>query len=214
MLKSGNGGNFLLKTRVDDVSRKLSTGSKFSVAYAVEARVASNFRRGGISSHLGVLDVDWIPTPLQLPTEVLMNPLSAVGAIDAHGPLVLEKPSKIQFRGPPFYIESAPFAAKLSDMPSSPSIANPFDVSYQIENKTGLHQHLTIRMQPAGSEGLLLCGTTAGELNLGPNETLSLTYNMLATRPGLLFLPSLEVVSSRYRSWVIHDKKQEIYVLP
>jgi hypothetical protein len=210
----------MYRTNAEDPSRRLSVGSRFSIAYTLEANVKPSFRQGGISSHLGVLEVDWVPTALPLPAEVELNPNSAVGIIQAHGPLVLQKPSKIRFRGPPYYIESTPFEAKLLRVPFSPCVANPFEVCYKIENKTHLHQLLTIRMNVPSladaADGLLLCGEMVGELTLGPNENRTLTYSFIATRPGPLKLPALHVASDRYKSWVIHEEgtSDNVFVFP
>ena len=221
VLKSGSDDNLILQTKRDDPSRKLCVGSKLSIAYTVEAKMTSNFRRGGVSSRLGVVEVDWLPAPFKLPTEVLSHPSSSsIGKLRTHGPLALEKPSKSQFHGPPFYVENAPFDAVIVELPSSPSVGTSFHVVYCVQNKTNLHQRVTIDMNapPVSSlgEGLLLCGTISGELSFGPYESRTLSYNFLANRPGPLSLPALNIVSRRYGSWVVHDKerKREVYVFP
>ena len=218
VLKSGL-DNIILPPSKNDRLRKLTPGSKFSLAYAVQASVNSNFLRGGISSNLGVLDVAWLPAAMELPAEVLMDSLSDFGTFTAHGPLALKKPAMISFRGPPFYIESSPFEAKVTGVPSSLSVATPFHVSYSVVNKTNQHQLLTIQVNtPALDNGaaadLLICGTSTGTMKMGPAEKRTLTYTFLATKPGPVSLPSLEVAASRYKSWVIHDNSHEVFVFP
>ena len=206
-------------------TRTLSIGSKFTVAYAVEAKLKSGFRRGGVSSNLGVLEVDWSPVALGVPKEVSSSSRTTVGSIESHGPLILQSPSTMRFRAPACYIESAPFEVELTIVPPTPSVAAPFQVLCSITNKTHLHQLLTIQLHTpaltdgAPREGLLLSGTTRGELTLGPQESQTLQYTFLASHPGPLRLPALQIASTRYKSWVVHEgggggARHDVYVLP
>lgn len=216
----------LYKTTPDDQSRRLSTtDAEFSISYVVEAKMRPTVLRGGLSSHLGVIEVEWLPKMLPLPLEIASNPLAAAAGIKAHGPLVLSTPSVVRFRGPPFYIESAPFNAEMIKCSEVPSASRPFEIGYMIQNNTISHQHLTIKLHTfpivdgmQGSEGdsLLLAGTVQGDLTLNPNEVRTLSYTFLAIRPGLFKLPALEVLSTSYNTYVVQEqgKNREVFVLP
>lgn len=181
--------------------------------------------RGGLSSHLGVIEVEWLPKTLSLPPEIAADPIATAAGIDAHGPLVLTVPSIVRFRGPPFYIESAPFNAEMIKCSGVPSASKPFDVAYRIQNNTLSHQHLTIKLhtlpvtdgvQATERDSLLLAGTVQGDLTLNPHEVRTLSYTLLAIHPGLYKLPALEVLSTRYNTYVIQEqgKNMDLFVLP
>jgi len=215
----------LYKSVQGDPSRFLSTDSKFGVAFTVKARLGEEYRRGGISSFLGCLLVDWRPKALELPAEC--ESLSTFGALSAHGPLALETPSTIRFRGPACYVERAPFEVKSVTIPSSLKSVTPFDVKYVVKNTTALHQVLKVRLggssdlfegSVAKMGGLLLSGFTQGQITLGPFEHQTVTFTIIATRPGEVALPALQISSSRYQRWIINDgdgaSRKRIYVSP
>lgn len=216
----------LYKTAADDQSRRLSTtDAEFSVSYVVEAKMRPDVLRGGVSSHLGVIEVEWLPQTLPLSPEIVANATAAAAGIDSHGPLVLSTPSIVRFRGPPFYIESAPFSAEMIKCSDVPSASKPFDISYRIQNNTISHQHLTIKLhtlpivdgvQASEGDTLLLAGTVHGDLTLNPFEVRKLSYTFLAIHPGLFKLPALEVLSTKYGTYVIQEqgKNMEMFVLP
>lgn len=222
----GGSDGLLCKTTEDDETRRLSTtDAAFSISYVVQARMRPTVRRGGLSSHLGIMEVEWLPKKLLLPPEVASDPLSAAEGIEAHGPLVLSTPPIVRFRGPPFYIESAPFDAELVKYSDAPTVSKPFEVAYKIQNNTISHQHLTIKLhtlpivdgvKPLEDDGLLIAGTVQGALTLNPREVRTLSYTYLAVRPGHFKLPALEVMSARYNAWVVHEqgKNNEVFVLP
>ena len=225
LLPESNRGNLLSEGDHPSAPRTLSTGSKLSVAYSVQTKLKPDFVRGGVSAFLGIVEVDWAPVPLILPEETALGSKLTMGSIETHGPLALQSPATMRFRGPPCYIESAPFEAKVTRMPSSPSVVTPFEVCYGIENKTDSHQCLTMYLDAPplndGSssprDGLVVSGSTSGELSLGPNEYHTLTFTFLATRPGPLELPGLHIASSRYNSWVIKEDgatRNQVYILP
>jgi hypothetical protein len=169
-LRSGSfdgSGNLLV---MDDDSlnstRVLSTGSDLTVAYAIHAKLKSGFRRGGVSSYLGILEVDWSPAAIHLSDDVMLSSITSVGSIESHGPLVLQSPCTMRFRAPACYNERAPFEARVERIPPTPLVASPFDVCYGHVNKTSLHQLLTIQLKAPvltdGTctlvDGLLVCG--------------------------------------------------------
>jgi hypothetical protein len=216
----------LYKTAADDQSRRLSTtDALFSVSYVVEAKMRPSVLRGCLSSHLGVIEVKWLPKAIPLSTDISKDPSAVAAGIDAHGPLVLSTPSIVRFRGPPFYIESAPFNAEMVQCSEVPSASKPFEIAYKIQNNTALHQHLTIKLhtlpivdggKASDDDRILLAGTVQGDLTLNPHEMRTLSYTLLAIRPGHFHLPALEVLSTRYNTYVIQEQgmSKEIFVLP
>ena len=215
----------IYKSTLDDPCRILSSSSKFGVAFTVMARLRDEYRRGGISSFLGSLLVDWKPSTLELPKEC--EALSTFGDTSAHGPLALDKPCTIRFQGPPCYVESAPFEVKHVHIPSSLCAATPFEVKCVIKNTTALHQDVKIRVGGSSDQfegsvakvgGLLLSGFTQGQLALGPFEQQTVSFTIIATRPGEVALPALQISSSRYQRWIINDgdgsSRKRVFVLP
>lgn len=216
---------FLYKSTTDDPCRILSTKSRFGVAFTVTGRLGDEYRRGGISSFLGNLLVDWRPSVLALPAEC--EALSTFDDLTAHGPLALDSPSTIRFRGPPCYIERAPFEVEAESITSSLKTAMPFDIKYTITNTTTLHQSLNIRLggssdlfegSVAKFGGLLLSGFTQGQITLGPLERQVVGFTVISCRPGEVVLPALQISSSRYQRWVINDgdgaSRKRVYVMP
>lgn len=165
---------------------------------------------------LGLISVDWLPSSIDLPEEVRSNPI--FDQVDGHGPLPLLAPLTIQFRGPPCYIENAPFKAAFQCHPSVPKASIPFEVKYSIWNKTSTHQVLSISL--GGDENdqeILVCGIMNGELRLAPNEAQNICYMAIASRPGLLQLPQVDIVSTRFNSWVVHESGENgrpVCILP
>lgn len=224
--KGGKGGaGELYKPTTNDPSRILSTKSRFGVAFTVVAKLGEEYRRGGISSFLGNLLVDWRPLALDLPSEC--EALSTFAGISAHGPLALVTPSTIRVRGPACYVERAPFEVKAVAISSTLRTAQPFDIKYIVKNTTTLHQLLNIRLGGssdlfAGSVtkygGLLVSGFTPGQITLGPLEQQTVGFTIISTRPGEVALPALQISSSRYQRWVINDgdgaSRKRVYVLP
>ncbi|GAX19945.1 hypothetical protein FisN_1Lh584 [Fistulifera solaris] len=216
----------LYKTTPDDQSRLLSTtDAEFSISYVVEAQMRPNVLRGCLSSHLGVIEVEWLPKAIPLSPDITKDPSAVAAGIDAHGPLALDAPSIVRFRGPPFYIESAPFIAEMVQCSEVPYATKPFEIAYKILNNTALHQHLTIKLhalpivdggKASDDDGILLAGTVQGDLTLNPHEMRTLSYTLLALRPGLIQLPAFEILSTRYNTYVVqeHGKSKEIFVMP
>jgi hypothetical protein len=89
-------------------------------------------------------------------------------------------------------------------------VAVPFHVTYHIKNKTSLYQKLKVVLNdadPANIEarGFLITGLVNGEIALGPFESHTLSYTVLATRAGKIGMPEVGVSSNRYKTWVIHE---------
>jgi hypothetical protein len=222
-LTSGDSdSDVLYKAGPSELSRVLSPSSKLSLAYTVQGYLKDDYKKGGVTSSLGAILVDWLPSTIHLPDEVQKDSTGLDG-IKAHGPLALETPSTMSFAGPLCYIESTPFEAKLQSVPSAPKVAVPFEVNYQIKNKTKVHQTLSVSMNESSagaavqSDGLLISGMINGELYLAPDEEQCLSYTVLALRAGKAALPSLRVSSARYKSWVINDDRgcnRPLYIFP
>lgn len=189
------------------------------------ARLGEEYRRGGISSFLGNILVDWRPSALELPAGC--EALSTFDDLTAHGPLALDTPSTIRFRGPACYVERAPFAVQAVAIPSLLKAATPFDMKYIVTNTTTLHQSLNIRLggssdlfegSVAKFGGLLLSGFTQGQITLGPLERQIVGFTVISCRPGEVALPALQISSSRYQRWVINDgdgaSRKRVYVMP
>jgi hypothetical protein len=173
-----------------------------------EVNMKSNDLKGSVSSWLGVISVDWMPSTLRLPDEAKAGGLA--DSITSHGPLRLNTPPTCRFMGPPCYIENAPFETKMEKVPSALRVAVPFDVTYHIKNKTSLYQKLKVVLNdadPANIEahGFLITGLVNGEIALGPFESHTLSYTALATRAGKIWMPQVGVSSNRYKTWVIQE---------
>ena len=215
------GSSQLYKSSADDTCRFLAEGSKFTVAYSVDVSINEKAAKQAtkVRGPLGAVQVDWLPFPLQLPSEAAVT--SSLRYANSHGPLRLEKPSAIRFPGPNCEVHKAPFRAQLAVMPPAPSVASPFQVNYSIENMTALHQTLNLEMSDpmnnGGDSGLLIAGLINGVLQLGPKEKQTVSYTVMATRPGRAQLPRLSVASNRYNTWVIHESagnQYPLYIFP
>jgi hypothetical protein len=183
-------------------------GSKFSLTWVAEVMMKSHYLKGSVSASFGVISVDWIPSSLRLPEEVAKA--GAVDSITSHGPLRLEKPSTCNFLGPACYIENAPFETKVELPSSSLKVAEPFNVTYHIKNKTSLDQKLHVFLDESSqsgddANGFLISGLISGAVSLGPFESHALSFTALATRTGRILLPQVRVSSDRYKTWVIED---------
>jgi hypothetical protein len=200
-----------------NLTGQLTKGSQLGVAYTLEANMSSEYKKGSVTTALGAVSVHWGPLP------TLLNE----GAQEhAHGPLVLEEPSVMTFRGPSCYVESAPFETVLQAPPTPPRVATPFEMCYRISNKTGVHQKLSVRMTSSDSEGnnqaeegILVSGLVQGEIRLAPYESQILSYTALAMHAGKAMLPALTIASDRYKTWIMNGNdaagaSRQLYVLP
>jgi hypothetical protein len=208
----------------NDTSRRLVEGSKFGLTYTIEPRILDQYMKGSISARLGVIWVDWFPMPMPLPGDFSESQNGS--DVTSHGPLRMLEPSTLKFRGPPCYIENAPFETVLESLPPSPRVATPFVMSYRISNKTGMHQKLSVLMddQSSGdgsrssvSEGILVSGLVNGDIYLAPFESQTLFYTALATKAGKTTMPALSISCDRYETWVIKDEPESsrvVFVMP
>jgi hypothetical protein len=212
----------LFTPKENDSSRILSNGSRFCLTYSVKPLVKDQYIKGSVSTRLGVIWVDWYPVSVPLPEDI---PQSDIESLNSHGPLRLSEPPTLKFRGPPCYIEDAPFETVLESLPPSPRVAIPFEMSYRISNKTGMQQKLSILMSDQSddrersnvSEGVLVSGLVNGDIILSPFESQTLSYTALATKAGKTTMPALSISSDRYKTWLVKDKHEgsrEIFVLP
>ena len=219
MLSGIDDNGLLYKADANDPCRKLNLGSKFSLAWTAQVNLTSSYMKGSVSTSLGVISVDWLPSSLDLPEEV-----ATAGKTDlatGHGPLRLAAVPCCRFMGPPCYIENAPFETSMQKMPSYLRVAVPFDVTYYIKNKTTRDQKLKVLLDDAApsdeSHGFLISGFINGEISVGPLETYSLSYTALATRTGKIPMPPVCVSSDRFKTWVIHEAssvRRSLFVLP
>lgn len=199
-----------------DPCRLLSNGSKFSFVYNVEANM--KIEKPSATLPLGNITVDWLPLSINLPDEVRAHP--GFDDVDAHGPLALATPSSLRFQGPSCYIEKAPFGTSFQCNPAVPKASVPFEVKYNILNKTNTHQVLSVSLDGSPEENqqeILVCGLLNGELRLAPNEAQSFSYTAVATRPGMTKLPQVYIASSRYNSWVVNetaDSSRPVCIMP
>jgi hypothetical protein len=218
--KASSDEGLLYQADVQDPCRKLQMGSKFSLAWTTEVSMKTDYLKGSVSTSLGVISVDWIPTPLELPKEVTAG--GSIDSVGAHGPLSLTTPCTCRFMGPPCYIENAPFETMVDGLSSSPRVAVPFDVTYRIKNKTSIDQKLKVFLNNSAAEsedsdGFLVSGLVNGEVSLGPLESHTLSYTMLATRTGAIPMPKFCISSDRYNTRIVGDSassRRAVFVLP
>lgn len=195
-----------------DLCGRLGKGKKMGVMLTVDAHMKEGHKMGNISTHMGVVCVDWAPKPLPVPPAAA----EAVSVKD-HGPLSLKELSTIKFRGPFCYMENAPFATSVSIEPSAPRVGTPFEVLYRVMNKTGLHQVLEVALQDttATNSSVLIAGSVKGELRLSPQATQLLSYTAIATKAGKVMVPSVTISSNRYNTWLVNGTEpSELYVMP
>jgi hypothetical protein len=207
----------LYQPEPNDPCHVLAPGTKLSVAYTVRPKLLSPLESSSVEATMGRILVDWRPCSPPLSREACRN-MDLFGGVNGHGPLRLSKSSTICFAGPLCRIERSPFDAKLLTLPTSPTVSKPFQISYQVTNKTSSHQLVSLAVDDPVRENssLVFCGTTHGGLALGPSETQTLSYTILATRAGKAQLPSLKLYSNEYQTWVINEDPTQkvVYVMP
>jgi len=193
-----------------DVCRHLGKNKKMCITLTTESHMKN--KTSPVSTNMGVLCVDWSPSPLPVPKAATHSSLD----VKHHGPLALMDQSTIKFRGPACYIESAPFSTSISVEPSTPSVGTPFEVLYRIMNLTNIHQQLSVVLKEVKDEpDILVAGSIKGELRLSPQATHLLSYTAVATKAGKVVFPSVSIVSDRYKTWLVQGAElSELYVLP
>lgn len=207
----------MYKGHAKDPCRILKLGSKFSLAWASEVHVKSHYLKGSVSASLGILSISWSPSPLKIPDEAAHAGFT--NSISSHGPLRLSSTSTCRFMGPPCYIESAPFETSMDKLPDYLEVATPFEITYRIKNKTSWDQKLTVSFDEGAAKEppcFMIDGLVTGEVSLGPFETHTLSYTVIATRTGAHPAPPLCVSSDRYHTWVIREPvlEQTLFISP
>jgi hypothetical protein len=161
--------------------------------------------------------MDWSPVPLQHADEIHFQSEDEYRGI--HGPLPMKQLKLVRQKGPLCYVEVTPFEASFETIPSMPKVGNPFEVRYKISNKTSLHQKLRVLMNDSdtivSSNNMLVSGIINGEITLGPLEKKTLSYSLLVTKVGKISIPTFDVSSVRYNTWVVHGSSMDkVFVSP
>jgi hypothetical protein len=204
----------------DDPCHVLSAGASFGICYAVRGNLRDP-TKNGVSTHLGSILVDWLPSGLRLPNDISKFDTTLLSGILAHGPLALDFPATVRFRGPSCYIESSPFEAEPIVSQADVRLNIPFELQYRIKNRTSVHQQLNYHLDeessvPISESGLIISGLTDGALWLGPTEQQLISFIIVPVRPGELTFPTLQISSERYRTCVIDSAnvRSRLFVLP
>jgi len=203
----------LYKPSLQDPCRNLGIGSSFSLAWTSAVNIRSNYLKGSISASLGVLSVEWSPHPIMAPADAKDL------VLQKHGPLPLSIPSICLVRGPPCYIENAPFEIHTERLVNQ-RIGTPFTLAYEIRNKTAMDQKLKVFLKESDDEDSLcfmVAGFVDGDVSLGPYERVTLAYTAIATLVGFHTVPPIAVLSERYQTWLVHESTEpcrKIFVMP
>jgi hypothetical protein len=210
--------NLLYSPRSDSICRELNFGTKLSIAYTVRPCLKElNDKELKVTTRLGGISIEWTPVPLKLDSKILLSN-TRLGFRDYHGPIPSSsQPMSLKLRGPLCHVDKTPFSASFTTYPIMPTIGTPFEIRYEITNKTSLHQKLRVIMNDsetsASSQNMLVSGTINGEISLGPLEIKNLSYVLLVTKVGDITIPTIDVSSIRYNSWVVHGSNR-IFVSP
>lgn len=160
---------------------------------------------------MGVICVDWAPKGFEIPITSCLD-------VRVHGPLSLDNGSIHKFVGPSCYVESAPFGTSTMIKPSCPRVGLPFELIICIENKSSIHQTISLAMKELDKqhrEDVILAGSTKAELRMCPGEKQVISYTGIATKSGKLNLPPISIASTRYKTWLLRGSTQSVmYVLP
>ena len=216
LIPSGQESDLLFYPKPNDICRKLDAGFKVNVAYSVRPtiRYGNAQQKVSVTAKLGAISIDWSPISLQHSRDDKQI---------THGPLQLEQTSpfkqKFKQKGPVCYVEETPFDASFETVPAMPKVGNPFQVKYEITNKTGLHQRLRVLMNDSetivSSNSMLVSGVINGEIVLGPSEKKVLSYSILVTKVGKIAIPAFDVSSLRYNTWVVKGSTlDKVFVSP
>jgi len=209
---------------------KMKQGSKLSLSYSFSADRSIQHSNRSIKTPLGTVSVHWKPNSFVLGddsvSEANFEKSDDFGL--AYGPLSLTDIEPMKFHGPLCYILNAPFCAQLRDCPSAPKVGLPFQLTYQITNRTAKFQTLTVSMHsnsvrtddstyPSNNE-LLVTGKTKSEMQMAPFETQSIGFTFMSTVAGKVLRPPLTVSSARHQSWVINEiecmNSRYLFVMP
>ncbi len=209
---------------------KMKQGSKLSLSYSFSADRKTHHSNRSIKTPLGTINIHWKPNSFALEddavSEAHIEKFDDFGLV--HGPLSLSDVEPMKFHGPQCYILNAPFSAQLRDCPSAPKVGTPFQLTYQITNRTAKFQTLTVSMHsdsaktddytfPSNNE-LLVTGKLKGEIQVAPFETQSIGFTFISMVAGKVLRPPLTVSSGRHQSWVINEiectNSRYLFVMP
>jgi hypothetical protein len=107
----------------------------------------------------------------------------------------------------------------MDKLPDYLEVATPFEITYRIKNKTSWDQKLIVSFDERAAKEpscFMIDGLVTGEVSLGPFETHTLSYTVIATRTGAHPVPPLCVSCDRYHTWVIREPvlEQTLFVSP
>lgn len=210
-------GLILFSPKENDLCQTLNSGMKLNIAFTLKPNIreVSSQPEESISTRLGAIAIEWAPIPLRLSNEMVVNTDDEYQYY--HGPLAVKKTRLLKQKGPLCHVEEAPFKASFETIPAMPKVGNPFEVRYEITNKTSNHQRLRVLMNDSesvvSSNSMLVSGIINGEVALGPLEKKILNYSLLVTKVGKTTIPAFDVSSIRYNTWVVRGSCK-IFVSP
>ena len=210
--------NLLYAPGEDGFCQNLDDGVKVDIAFATRPSISQNSTKEFITGRLGSISFDWSPIPLQKSDDNLISQRDDEFS-NLHGPLPVKKLQSLRYRCPSCHIEKTPFDASFQTLPGIPRVGHPFEVRYHLSNQTMLHQPIRVMMNDSDSiipsNSMLISGVINGEIILGPMEEKTLSYSLLVTKVGKITIPSLDVSSIRYNTWIIHGTNMNnIYIAP
>lgn len=191
---------------------------KLNIAFATRPSIPQHSKKEFVSGRLGSICFDWLPIPFQKSDDDLISQQHGEFH-NLHGPLPVKKLQSLRYPCPSCHIENTPFDASFQTLPCIPRVGHPFEVIYLLRNQTTLHQRLRVMMNDSDStipsNSMLISGVINGEIILGPLEEKTLSYSLLVTKVGETTIPSLDVSSIRYNTWIIHGTNMsKIYIAP
>mmetsp|Transcript_28655 Transcript_28655/g.43736 ORF Transcript_28655/g.43736 Transcript_28655/m.43736 type:complete len:1599 (+) Transcript_28655:220-5016(+) len=194
-----------------DLCHLVGKGKKTGIVLNAMVNMKDEYKGSSLSTNMGVINVNWTPKGLEIPSAVSLD-------VHEHGPLSLADGSILKFFGPVCYVESAPFETNTTIKPSCPRVGSPFELLICIENKSNIHQTLSLEMIELDEKhqgDMVISGSTKTELRMSPSETQYISYTGIATKSGKLSLPPISIASTRYKTWILRGSSSSvIYVLP
>jgi hypothetical protein len=210
--------DILFSPRSNDLCKNLNSGTRIDISFTVRPHIKNDvsLKEETVTlCRLGAVSIEWSPTPLHIPTGITINKEDQFR--DYHGALPIKQPKSLRQKGPSCYVEVTPFATSFRTIPAMPQVGNPFEIRYEIVNRTSLHQRLRVLMNDSdaisASNSMLVSGIINGEIVLGPLEKKILSYSILVTKVGNITTPAFDVSSVRYNSWIVHGSNK-IFVSP
>lgn len=210
--------NILYVQKDSDIQKCLASGSNLQIGYVVKpSMILRDDNSPRVSSlPLGALEVKFLPIGLNNESyPVLQSKIDIFSSY--YGPLPIRNLPPYRRSGPICYIEETSFEVSVETVPNMPKVGIPFEICYNILNKTVFQQKLSVSMiENEGSvSGMLVAGFINAEIVLGPKENKVFRYSLLATKIGKISPPTLNVSSLRNNTWIIRELNQGgIYVMP